>query len=323
MHRRAAGWVLGAAWLVAAAVPAADDGKVVVVTALPVTFSIATALAAGTRIEVGNVPEGGRRMSLLPDLFIQRGERYRDTLARAAAVVTMAKLWPDDPLYTAARSANIRVVDIDATKPWSTTLEGVSVALEPREDVPWVSAPPSAAPRSPSVYFWLSPANVARAAEIVARDLERLVPEEAARIEANLAVYRDALLDLKREYEAKLAELPDLTVAALAPEFVYLTNDFGVYVDGYFLKQDVDWTEEDVSAFEAYLRDRGIRVVIHKWEPEAPIRAAIDAAGARLVVLDPIDLGLVEGERLVAEGFVRSLRANLESLYSTLAVTNE
>jgi ABC-type Zn uptake system ZnuABC Zn-binding protein ZnuA len=295
----------------------------VVVTALPVTYSIATALAADTDIEVVNVPEGGRRMSQLPDLFVQRGDRYRDVLQTATAVVTIGKLWPDDPLYTAARSANVRVVDIDATKPWSTTLEGVSVAFEPLSNVPWATAPGSGASRRPSAYFWLSPANGARSAEIVARDLARLVPEDAPRIEQNLDAYRDTLLALQREYESKLAALSELTVAALAPEFVYLTNEFGIYVDGYFLKQDVDWTEEDLRAFEGYLRDDGIGVVIHKWEPEEPIRAAIDAAGAKLVVLDPIDLGVVEGERLLARGYEQLLRSNLESLYSALAVTNE
>jgi ABC-type Zn uptake system ZnuABC Zn-binding protein ZnuA len=54
-------------------------------------------------------------------------------------------------------------------------------------------------PRSASVYFWLSPANGARAAEIVARDLIRLVPAESERIERNLADYRKLLLDLKGE----------------------------------------------------------------------------------------------------------------------------
>jgi ABC-type Zn uptake system ZnuABC Zn-binding protein ZnuA len=300
----------------------AADVPVRIVTALPATFSIASALTKDPGITVENLPEGGRRMSLLVDFFAQRTDRYRDVLAGADAVVTIGKLWSEDPLFTAARSANIRVVDIDATKPWSISLEGVSVAMEPREDVPWTETADNL-PRSASVYFWLSPANGARAAEIVARDLIRLVPAESERIERNLADYRKLLLDLKGEYETKLAALPDVTVAALAPEFVYLTGDLGIYVDGYFFKQDVDWTEQDLHSLETYLRDNGIKVVIHKWEPEQPIADAIAAAGARLVVLDPIDLGVVDDGKLAPDSYARLLRANLESLFAALAVANQ
>jgi ABC-type Zn uptake system ZnuABC Zn-binding protein ZnuA len=321
MSLRKLGYGLAAAALsLSAGVRAADD-SVRLVTALPVTLSIATALAADTGIIVTNLPENGRRMSLLVDFFEQRADRYRDTLAAADAVVTIGKLWPEDPLFTAARSANVRVVDIDATKPWSVSLEGVSVAMEPREDVPWTEVPENT-PRSASVYFWLSPANGARAAEIVARDLIRLAPTASERIERNLADYRKVLLDLKGEYETKLAELPDVTVAALAPEFIYLTSDLGIYVDGYFFRQDVDWSERDLSSFETYLRDNGIRVVIHKWEPEQAITDAIEAAGARLVVLDPIDLGVAVDGQLDPNSYTQLLRANFESLYAVLAAAN-
>src|SRR5690606_32535202 len=111
-------------------------------------------------------------------------ERYEALFARADAVVTIGKLWLDDPLYTAARNANIRVVEIDATKPWSTTLEGVSVIAQPAEQGPWAAT--GTVVREPSVYYWLSPSNAARSADIIARDLMRLAPDDAARIEENL-----------------------------------------------------------------------------------------------------------------------------------------
>src|SRR5690606_25706162 len=134
-----------------------------------ITYSLTAALAEGTSIEVENVPEDGRPMNALVNLLTQRPERYEALFARADAVVTIGKLWLDDPLYTAARNANIRVVEIDATKPWSATLEGVSVISEPAQQGPWAAA--DTAPRAPSVYYWLSPANAARSADIVARDL--------------------------------------------------------------------------------------------------------------------------------------------------------
>src|SRR5690606_29253200 len=248
---------------------AAEDDELLVLTALPVTYSITSALAEGTSIQVRNVPEDGRPMNALVNLLTQRPERYAAVLARADAVVTIGKLWLDDPLYTAARNANIRVVEIDATKPWSTTLEGVSVISRPAQQGPWAAT--GAGRREPSVYYWLSPSNAARSADIIARDRVQLAPDDAARLEETPRNLRGELVELKREYEVKFAALDDVTVFTLAPEFVYLLSDMGLYVDGAFFKQDVDWTDGDLEAVSTYLRTQAIRVAIHKWEPEARI----------------------------------------------------
>jgi len=310
-----------AAWLVGAAIcwtagTSAQEEELLVLTALPVTYSITAALAEGTSITVENVPEDGRPMNALVNLLTQRPERYEALFARADAVVTIGKLWLDDPLYTAARNANIRVVEIDATKPWSTTLEGVSVIAQPAEQGPWAAT--GTVVREPSVYYWLSPSNAARSADIIARDLMRLAPDDAARIEENLKAVRSELLDLKREYELKFAALDDVTVFALAPEFVYLLADMGLYVDGAFFKQDIDWTDDDLDAVATYLETRGIRVAIHKWEPEERIVDAVRAGGAELVVLDPIEVGVEEDGRVADDGYQQLMRRNLEALYAAL-----
>ena len=312
---------LVAAGLLLSALPghAQDDG-ILVLTALPATYSVTHALAEGTSIVVENLPERGRRMSALPNLLRQSADRYADTLARADAVVTIGKLWRDDPLFIAARSYNVRVVDIDATKPWSTTLEGISVALEPRRNAPWADAHDS--PREPSVHYWLSPANGARMAEIIASDLARLAPDDRLIVETNLAELRRELLGLKFEYELRFAELADVTVFALASEFVYLTSDMGLYVDAWFVKQDIDWTDADLAAFGAYVRDNGIGVVVHKWEPDERIAAAIEGAGARIVILDTLEGGIVEDGRLMPRSYLELIRSNLEALYQALAAHN-
>lgn len=307
--------------LVWSAASSAQDADVVVLTALPVTYSVTSALVRDTAIDVRNVPERGRRMNALVSLLGQRADRYAEDLESADAVVTIGKLWRDDPLFTAARMANVRVVDIDATKPWSTTLEGISVAMQPEERAPWSDA--VASERAPSLYFWLSPANGVRMAEIIAADLMRLSPADRQTIEANLASLRQELLDLKLEYELALAELPDVTLFALAPEFVYLTTDMGLYVDGYFLKQDIDWTQDDLDELTRYLRANAIRVVAHKWEPDEKIRMAIADGGAQLVVLDPIDAGIVEDGRLREDSYMTLMRENLAALHSAFAAANE
>ena len=251
---------------------AAESDGVVVLTTLPVTYSVAKALTKDTAIEVENLPEGGRPMASQQSFFSAQAERLSEQFARADAVITIGKLWQDDPLFVAARSANIRIVDIDATKPWSETLEGASIVLAPVEDAPWSQRSATDAPRQPSVYFWLSPSNGARIADIVAQDLMRLAPADAPQIQANLAAYRRSFARLKREYEVKLAALADVTVYALTAELVYLTTDMGIYVDGYFLEQDIRWTDADAAAFRQYLQDNDIHVVLHRWDPRSRSR---------------------------------------------------
>ncbi len=293
-----------------------------ILTSLPVTYSLASSLAEGTSIAVENLPERGRRLGGLGNYFQSRGERLADTFMVADAVVTIGKLWPEDPLFTAARQFNIRIVDIDATKPWSTSLEGVSVAFEPLSDAPWEERA-NRSERRPSVFFWLSLANGARAADIVARDLMRLFPGDEAAIAENLDRLRAQLLELKREYEVKLAALPDVTVYALAPEFVYLAADMGLFVDGYFLKQDVDWSAADLAALESYLAGNEIGVVMHKWQPSEEIATAIAGAGAELVVLETLDAGIVEDGRLTPSSYTELMRQNLEAIHAALSAANE
>jgi ABC-type Zn uptake system ZnuABC Zn-binding protein ZnuA len=324
---RLAVWTAAACALLSPAANGQEVGpsdETVVLTALPVLYSMAKALTQGTTTVVRNLPEAGRPMSSLESYFTLQADRLAAEFAAADAVVTIGKLWRDDPLYVAARGANIRIVEIDATKPWSTTLEGASIVLEPADDVPW-AAPgergATDAARSPSIYYWLSLANGAQAADIVAADLMRLAPVDAPRIAENLAAFRARVLDLKRRYEAELALLADVTVFALTRDLVYLTTDLGVYVDGYFTKHDIHWTAADAEALTARLRERDIGVVLHRWEPAEPIAAAIAAAGAALVVLEVGDAGdpsMTADGTLAEDGYLRLLQADLEALTAAL-----
>ena len=92
----------------------------------------------------------------------------------------------------------------------------------------------------------------------------------------------------------------------------------GLYVDGYFIKQDIRWTETDLEMLTNHLTQRSIRVVIHKWLPSDAIQSAVSGAGATLVVLESGDPGMVEDRQLVADGLQQILRKNLDAVYSAL-----
>jgi ABC-type Zn uptake system ZnuABC Zn-binding protein ZnuA len=155
--------------------------------------------------------------------------------------------------------------------------------------------------------------------DIIAGDLEALFPDSAAAIAANLEALKRSLLGLRGEYQQRLIESGADVVFALTGDFVYLTNDMGLYVDGYFIKQDVRWTEADLANLTQHLRDNGITIVLHKWQPSEAIQAAIRAADAELVVLDTGDPGVVVDRALARDGLQQILRKNLDAIVAAAA----
>jgi len=298
-----------------------SNKEITILTTLPVTYFLSSALVADTTIQVKNLPKRGRRLNGQENYFTsKKAKKLAKTFNSASAVVTIGKLWRDDPLFTAARSANIHIVEIDATKPWSSTLEGISVAMAPVQDTPWETSGPKSshgakeAENTPSVFFWLSLMNSARSAEIIAEDLMRLVPGEAPTIKANLTKLHSKLMELQRRNELAMLNAADITVFSLAPELVYLTSEQNLFVDGSFYKQDIEWTSTDTAALEKHLKENKIGVVLHKWEPAEPILNAIKAAGAKLVVIETLDAGIVKKGSMLPDSYLMLMEENLESL---------
>lgn len=263
-----------------------------ILTSLAPVYELAGPLLQGTAVELQLLPDSPRSMQTHQSLFVRQADRFADRFRQADAVITIGKLWSADPLYISARQFNPRVVDIDASKPFSHELDGIAVASSP------VSG-------QVSPWFWLSPGNVIRSLDIIGKDLMALYPDAAARVQANLAREQNHYRALKADAEARLLEVDDPQVYALADEFVYLTGDLGLFVAGYFVKQDIDWTEADYQQLTRTLQSQEVRVVLHKWEPAAPIKAAVEAAGARLVVLDTLE---------TSTDFAAGLQANLDRL---------
>ncbi len=296
---------------------AADANGPVVLTGIQATYSLAVALVAGTSIQVQNVPADGREMSLQKDYISRRMETLARQFSTATAVITMTNAVPGDPLYRFAREANIRIVDIDAAVPWSLNMPGVALADSPVSTAAW-GHDPDPVESATAPYFWLSVSNAIRMGDIIASDLMALFPDSAAVISRNLDGLKRSLLKLRGDYQNRLIEVSSGDVFALTGDFVYLTNDMGLLVDGYFVKQDVRWTRADLDGLTKHLRDSHIKVVLHKWLPSEAIQNAIKAAGARLVVLDAGDPGIVVGSSLAPDGLQQILRRNLEAIYVAL-----
>ena len=295
----------------------ASDG-LQVITGTQVTYSIARALLDDTPIETINVPEDGRRFNSLRDYIERRKARFEPLFKSADVAIAYTNVLSSDPLYRFAREANIHLVYIDAAQPWSLSSPGVALIQQPVTDVDWGAIEETHALESDSPYFWLSLTNAVRMGDIVGNDLARVFPDYAQTILANRDTLKAELLSLYREFQNRLFEVTEVSVFALANEFVYLTNDMGLFVDGYFLKQDIDWTQKDLDKLTAHLKSRELRVVLHKWEPSEAIQTAVTAAGARIVVLDTADPGLSIDRQLAPAGYQQILRSNLEKVVQAL-----
>ncbi|KQV22568.1 metal ion ABC transporter substrate-binding protein [Pseudomonas sp. Root329] len=285
----------------------ADTGRQQVLVALPAVYALTSTLSDGTTLKVVRLPtdaavpmesQANALSRLEPAVFQQ-----------ATAVVTLGSLWRADPLYTTARRHNLRIVEIDASHSWDTVKPGVAVARVPSNDVPWATERDVDGGLSP--YAWLGPVNAMRMSAIIATDLARLSPFDAPRIERNLTAIEGRLRQLKANYGARLMAVPDLRVLSLANEFIYLFGEFGVFVDGWFVRQDIDWSDTDRAALTQYLRENDIRVVVHKWAPDEKIAKAIHDGGARLLILDTGNPGILADP---ATGYDALLRSNLDAL---------
>jgi|MEHZ01.4.fsa_nt_MEHZ011170712.1_9 ABC-type Zn uptake system ZnuABC Zn-binding protein ZnuA len=266
-----------------------------VLTSVGPIYSITSALVEGTTVEVLNMPERARSMAAQPTWMAKQSEPFYETFAQADAVVSMGNLWKYDSFYLTVREQNIHVVNIDATLPYSSQLTGVSVVNSPSNG-------------ETSPYFWLSPANIIRSVKIISNDLARIFPESAAVIRANEQKISAELLAQKRDFEVALVDT-DPYIYALADEFSYLTTEYGIYVEDYFVKQDINWTEEDLAQLTATLKDGGIPIVIHKWEPSDAIQAAIETGGSTLVVLNTFETSTADLNTIATENLTKLISA--------------
>ena len=270
--------------------------KPLILVAMAPIYQLTQGLLKDTDLDLQLLPESPRSIEAQRTVFTRQAENYAEIFQAADVVISIGKIWPGDPFYTTARDFNVRVVNIDASKPWSHELDGVAVADSP------VS-------HQLSPYFWLSSSNVIRVLEIVGHDLQQLYPAEAATIKQNLVYEKASYVNLKNDFEQRFIEVADPFVFALADEFVYFTSDMGIFVDDYFVKQDIDWTPEDYSKLTTSIKNSGVKVVIHKWQPTAEIQQAITAGGATLVVLDTL-----ETTENFKAGFVKNFDAVLAAL---------
>lgn len=245
-----------------------------VLTALPVTHSLASALLDGTTVELKRAAPANLPASRQPSYFSGRGGASLQKAAQQAdAVIGLRSLWRDDPLYPVARRSNIRIVEIDAARPVDGALPGIAVSGDDAH----------------AAYPWLNPTNLGRMADVMANDLERLSPQDKTRIQGNLAGFKRQLLELAASSQTRLAKVDNLTVVSLSERLSYLAS--GLNLDVVEQPLPNDWDTAALEALGANLKAQDVALVLDHRQPEAAVAEVIKASGAKLVVVesDPED----------------------------------
>ncbi|MBC3486421.1 zinc ABC transporter substrate-binding protein [Pseudomonas sp. SWRI50] len=263
-----------------------------VLTTLPVTHSLATALLDGTSVQLKRAAPANLPASRQPSYFSSRGgESLANAAQQADAVIGVRSIWRDDPLYPMARRSNIRIVEIDAARPVDGALPGIAVTGDDAY----------------GAYPWLNPTNLGRMADVVANDLERLSPADKAKIQGNLAGLKRQLLELTASSQTQLAEVDNLTVVSLSERLGYLASGLNLDVVEQALPAEGKWDAAALKALGENLKSQDVALVLDHRQPEPAVAEVIKAAGARLVVVDSDANDAVAGLKASVEQVVGAL----------------
>ena len=281
--------------LTLAARPASTDARAdaaLVLTTLPVTHSLASALLEGTSVQLKRAAPANLPATRQPSYFSGRGSASLQQVAlQADAVIALRSIWQDDPLYPMARRSNLRIVEIDAARPVDGALPGIAVQGE----------------NAFAAYPWLNPTNLGRMADVLASDLERLAPPDKARIQANLAGIKRQLLELTSSSETRLAEADNLSVVSLSERLDYLVSGLNLDAVALPLPAEDKWDEAALKALGETLRQQDVALVLHHRQPDAAVAQTIAASGARLLVLDSEAQDTLAGLKASVEQVVEAL----------------
>jgi ABC-type Zn uptake system ZnuABC Zn-binding protein ZnuA len=285
-------------------------GRRVILTTFQPLFSFARAVVAGDPgVEVWNLAprkEGPHDFNL-DDPAV--GARCRPIVEKAEAVITLRSL-PVAPafdrLYPWCRVANLRIVEIDPSAQWEVGTPRLPLIADPPDTARARERGEAKGPVPPNPHIWLSLSHAVRLVERISNDIVTLDPTHRRFYWANTARYQARLRALKAEFEKRLAGAD--RVATLTEAFPYLTADFGLGVADYILEP------KDSAEVGERVRAAKVKVVLAEGEPEAKVRAAVEQAGAKVVVLRTLEAGWGEGERVEPDGYLRGMRDNLEKL---------
>lgn len=279
--------------------PRTDDERPLVVTSVPILYSL-TANVAGDDVRLEN---------LLPPGMSPHGPSFRPEQARLVAdadllITNGAGLdpWADDLAAGAGRTDLERVV---ASRAVEVARPGEAVTVPDGGPTEGTDVDP---------HVWLDPANAEAMVATIRDGLKKLDPANAAGYDQRAAAYAGRLRQLDGEIRRRLDDLPRKDFVSFHSAWLYYARAYGlrqVAVIQEFPGKDP--SPKYLAGIVDLVRELGVTAVIAEPQFSSRPAAAIAAeTDARVYTADP------EGNALGASVYVDLMRANTDVFVEAL-----
>ncbi len=225
-------------------------------------------------------------------------------LDKISACISLRSISGNSGLYSYLRAKNIRIIEIDCGNPPEKNRRSVSVIVKNESATTGMK------------YYedsWLSPVNAQCMLDLMAQDIIAIAPEWKDLVIANQQKMKQQITVLPNEFNNKLSAYDNLDVVTLCDCFQYFIQSFQLYLLAVFPDNGRAWSEERLNKLSKFLKDNEVKIVLHRWEPNADVTAAIKGAGAELVILDPLDYLAASGKTYYSQ-----MKGNIDSLEKAL-----
>jgi ABC-type Zn uptake system ZnuABC Zn-binding protein ZnuA len=240
----------------------------------------------------------------------------QDEVRSADAIVTLGDLRLSDSfdvLFDDARNLNIRIVEIDLSKPRDVSAPGIPLLRNPEDTLGGDPVDEPVTRLNANPHIWLSPDNAVWMIRRLEEDFSRLVPQDSAIFKANAAEWIQAVRLSSASIQEELAERADLRVVSFTEGFPYLTSYAGVEVVDYIL------TDYPAGVITDRIRAQQVKVALFEEEPDDALATAVQAGGAMVLVLDTIEHGTFGAKGgLDVDHYADQLFENLQRLNQAL-----
>ena len=269
----------------------------IVITSIQPLYSLTSYLTKGTDIKV--YTPFGSDISMTMSKEAIREEGFNLAVAKKAqAVVDIARIWPEDVIYGKARMNKINIVEIDASHPYDEKMTTLFFSDYSNGKV--------------NPYIWTGSKNLVRMANIIARDLIRLYPNNKAKIEKNITKFTADLLKIENEANEKLLAVGEAEVISLSENLQYFLNDMNIYTEY------VDYDSVNAQNIVKLIKNKGIKVIVSdRWLKKDAIKA-LKEAGGEFVIINTLDIPMDKDGKMDPEAILKAFKENTDNLIEAL-----
>lgn len=145
-------------------------------------------------------------------------------------------------------------------------------------------------------FFWLDPALMIRQAEVIAKKLVLLFPQEKESVSANLEKLRDSLEPLSEKLDQLKAQFPGLHWFSQRPVFQYLTQYSGWTVHHLHWKKNFEPDKSAWNKLKTAQEQHQISLMMWEQQPEEKLIKELQQRGVASIAIDPLTVKPAQGD---------------------------